>query len=140
MTAHPRLRSAHAPRGNTFPCSKESGKDHKSEADGAEREADHAAAARALWSIQVVEDVHDCGTHQNCQCGEGPTALRLVHSHFAEPWPSMVAKNVSGSTRCAASCGQAETQLGSFKFMHRSQEVTFCLMAAFLRPVRSGSS
>ena len=107
MTAHPRLRSAHAPRGNTFPRSKERGKDHKGEAHGAEREADNAAAARALWSIQVVEDVHDCGTHQNCQCGEGPTALRLVHSHFAEPWPSMVAKNVRGSTRCAASCGQA---------------------------------
>src|SRR5882762_7040243 len=60
--------------------------------------------------------------------------------HFTSPAAKISAKNVFGSTRCAASCGHAYTQLGSFKCVHKSHEVAFCLMAAFLRPARSGSS
>src|SRR6266853_800988 len=49
--------------------------------------------------------------HRQCEKSEPemPThpGLRTTDSHFAEPWPSISAKNVRGSTRCAASCGQA---------------------------------
>jgi len=49
----------------------------------------------------------------------------------------MPAKNSRGSTRCAASCGQAYTQLGSFRCVHKSHEVAFCLITAFCRPACS---
>src|SRR5271155_5155083 len=43
-------------------------------------------------------------------------------------------KNSFGSTRCAASCGQAYTQLGSARSVHKSQEVAFCFTTAIWRP------
>src|SRR5258708_15495833 len=49
-------------------------------------------------------------------------------------------KKVFGSTRSAASGGHAYTQLGSFKWVHKSHEVAFCLIVAFCRPACSGSS
>src|SRR5258707_6627610 len=60
--------------------------------------------------------------------------------HFTAPAASIPAKNSRGSTRCAASCGHAYTQLGSFKCVHKSHEVAFCLITAFCRPACSGSS
>src|SRR6266481_6475303 len=140
VTAHPGLRAADPPRGYTFPRSKERSKNHEAETGHTEREADGAAAPRSLQRTKGVKNVNHCRHRENCERRNGPAALRLVHSHFAWPWPSMSAKNVRGSTRCAASCGQAYTQLGSFKCVHKSHDVAFCLIAAFLRPVRSGSS
>src|SRR2546426_12357441 len=63
--------------------------------------------------------------------------MRGSAPHFP---PSSGAKNVRGSTRCAASCGHAYTQLGSFKCVQRSHDVAFCFTIALLRPGRSGSS
>src|SRR3989442_10819408 len=63
--------------------------------------------------------------------------MRGSAPHFP---PSNGAKNVRGSTRCAASCGHAYTQLGSFKCVQRSHDVAFCFTIALLRPGRSGSS
>src|SRR5271170_1182065 len=48
-------------------------------------------------------------------------------------------KNSFGSTRCAASCGQAYTQLGSARSVHKSQEVAFCFTTAISRPAFIGS-
>src|ERR1700689_2754254 len=49
-------------------------------------------------------------------------------------------KNCRGSTRCAASCGQANTQLGSAKSEQRSQEVAFCFTIATFFPAAPGTS
>src|SRR5580700_1796816 len=48
-------------------------------------------------------------------------------------------KNSFGSTRCAASCGQAYTQLGSARSVHKSHEVAFCFTTAIWRPAFTGS-
>src|SRR5271156_2581394 len=55
-------------------------------------------------------------------------------------WPSRPAKNLRGSTRWAASCGHAYTQLGSARSVHKSHEVAFCLTIAIFRPGWPGSS
>jgi len=43
-------------------------------------------------------------------------------------------KTAAAPRECAASCGHAYTQLGSFKCVHKSQDVAFCLTVAFLPP------
>ena len=52
----------------------------------------------------------------------GAQLLVLADASAAEKF----AKNSGGFTRCAASCGQAYTQLGSAWSGHRSQDVAFC--------------
>src|SRR5208282_4846247 len=49
-------------------------------------------------------------------------------------------KNSSGFTRCAASCGQAYTQLGSSWPRQRSQEVAFTFTLAIVLPGYDRSS
>src|SRR5580704_19270196 len=56
------------------------------------------------------------------------------------PCFSKFAKNFRGFTRCAASCGQAYTQLGSAKSEQRSQDVAFCFSSAFFCPGTPGTS
>src|SRR5437879_1394126 len=107
MAAHPGLCAADAPSGNAFPGAKQSSKNHESEADDAEHETDNAAAARTSPRFECIEDIHKREKRQNCQRCQCPAALRFVNSHLPGPWPSISAKNVRGSTRCAASCGQA---------------------------------
>src|SRR6266403_393305 len=140
MAAHPGLRPADTPGGHALSCAEKRGKKHEGKTETAESQANRAAAARSLWRIERIEQIDHRGRRQNGQRCHGPATLCLIHSHFARPWPSMSAKNVLGSTRCAASCGHAYTQLGSFKCVHKSHEVAFCLIVAFLRPARSGSS
>src|SRR5712664_98080 len=53
---------------------------------------------------------------------------------------SSPAKNSGGFTRCAASCGQAYTQLGSAWSWHKSQEVALTRTPAILCPGCAGSS
>src|SRR5260370_41520725 len=130
MAADRGLCAPDAPRGNAFTRAEKRCKNHEAETDDSEREADGAASARSLRRFGCMEGVHDRRNREECQRCEGPAALRFVHSHFAGPWPSMSAKKVRGSTRCAASCGQASTQLGSFKCGQRPHEVAFCLSAA----------
>src|SRR5712692_8544250 len=140
MAAHPGLRPADTPGGHALSRAEKRSKKHEGKTDAAEKQANRAAAARSLRRIERIKHIDHCGRCQNGQRGNGPVALGSVQSHFRWPWPSMSEKNVRGSTRCAASCGHAYTQLGSFKCVHKSHEVAFCLIVAFLRPVRSGSS
>src|SRR5277367_1658895 len=59
---------------------------------------------------------------------------------LSAPCCSRPAKNCRGSTRCAASCGHAYTQLGSANSEQRSQDVAFCLTIAFFFPGDPGTS
>src|SRR6266404_7773964 len=72
-----------------------------------------------------------------------------IYSHRRSTWMSVPAfsalptksrKKTLGSTRCAASCGQAYTQLGSACSVHRSQDVAFFFTTAICRPGACGSS
>src|SRR5258708_7322765 len=101
IAAHPRLCAPAAPRWHAFTRAEKRCKNHEAETDDSEREADGASAARPSWRFGCMEDVHDRRNREDCQRCEGPAALRFVHPHIAGPWPSISAKNVRGSTRCA---------------------------------------
>src|SRR5580704_2036488 len=140
MPAHPSLRASNAPRRNALSSPKKRRENHERETDDTKSQANRAAASRSSRRIEIIDDVNNRRCRENPERRDGPAALGLVHSHFAGPCPSISATNVLGSTRCAASCGHAYTQLGSFKCVQRSHDVAFCLIVAFFRPARSGSS
>src|SRR2546429_243492 len=110
------------------------------EPEDSKQETNNASAAWPLRCVERIAEIHDRRGGKHDERRDGPGAVCSVNSHFAPLPPSISAKNDFGSTRCAASCGQAYTQLGSFKCVQRSQEVAFCLMTAFLRPGFCGSS
>src|SRR5215510_13217228 len=86
-------------------------------------------------------------THPRCDLSSSiwflqhlPACRRQAYDSNHDRLSAISAKNFRGSTRCAASCGHAYTQLGSFKCVHKSHEVAFCLITAFFRPGCSESS
>src|SRR5262249_31727419 len=111
--------------------------EHEPVADEAEDQADRAAAGGPVEGAHVIRDVGDRRHGQDAQADHHPVAVRPIddHGRMEGGAPRTVevplAKNSRGSTRMAAPCGQAYTQLGSLSSVHRSQPVAFSRTTAF---------
>ena len=107
VATHPSLSAAEPPGRNTLTRAEQRSENHEGETDDAEGEADGAAAARTGGGSARVAEINDGAEAENCERCVEPGTLGAVQSHGRGPWPFTAVKNLRGSTRWAASWGQA---------------------------------
>src|SRR5262249_8417238 len=138
VALEPGLRPAQAPGRAPGPRAEGAGKEHEAVPDEAVEEPDQAAPRGPVERAEVIRDVGRGGQDEDEQGGPHPAAMAPIDDHgrmdggAPRTFEVPVAKNSRGSTRMAAPCGQAYTQLGSFSSVQRSQPVAFSRTTAFL--------